>query len=254
MGRNERYEGARSRGEEQRWIRDTDRSSTLASLQPVMTRAKPKVKTGPSAVLHEEGTSHSLHSSTFGGILQCLALLVVACSAETATTPAAKSSRFRPGVYTVERVFENRSGCELPTKPSESDTKCFYLNPGVAFGTNVIAFGASSKLDTCQRAMKGESFLSLQHIALFSKDLDGPNPSGEVGGSAVFENGTCVQGRADFPKMRELDDGGVRVEIPTVFVSYPGKDPSDCMTDDSFKAAEGKPCSSIVVFEGRWQE
>ena len=228
-------------------------TSTLASLQPVMTRATPKVKTGPSAVLHEEGTSHSVHPSTFGGMMQCLALLVVACGAETTTTPAAKSSRFRPGVYTVERVFENRNGCELPTKPSESDIKCFYLKPEAAFGTNVITFGASSKLDTCQRAMKGER-LTHQHITTFSKDLDGPNPSGEVGGTTPFENGTCARGRADFPKMLALDDGGVRVEVPSVVVSYPGKDQSDCTIGATLKAAEGKPCTSIVVFEGRWQE
>lgn len=153
------------------------------------------------------------------------------------------------GVYAVERVTTNEVGCDAEGPTSNANVQCLFLRDGEFFGVRVISGGTATSLDRCRKLFAGEIHV-IEHALSFDSGLDSAEMAGELGTSAMPEDGIC-HSNAEVHRARRLGPDRVRFEVRRTNVDYPGKSYSDCGTRDSVKAAVGKPCSRLVVIEAR---
>ncbi len=201
--------------------------------------------------------------------MRCLSILVIsalccACKSDRdaarssssagPTAPAATSAsgEKKPasfeGIYAVDRITRNRSGCESEGPIVDPKVKFYYLRFADSFGNRILTGGGQTNRVDCIRLAKQETGLQVYHPVVFTRALDEAAPKGDIGKSAMPKDGIC-DSDAEALALRRAGPGRIRIEARKTRVSYPGKEMSDCGSNDSIKAAVGKPCSELTVIE-----
>ncbi len=165
----------------------------------------------------------------------------------TSSSGEKKQASFE-GLYAVDRITRNRSGCESEGPVVEPQVKFYFLRFADSYGHRILTGGGQTNRAKCIRLAKQHAE-HVYHPVVFTRALDDAEPKGDIGKSAMPKEGIC-HSEAEALLLRRTGPGRIRIEIRTIPVDYPGKEMSDCHTTASVKAAVGKPCSELTVIEG----
>jgi hypothetical protein len=153
------------------------------------------------------------------------------------------------GIYAVERITKNSTGCDAEGPVVEPEVTLFYLRLGGSAEYPLLSGGGATSMEDCRKLIRREPAF-VHHPVVFTKALDSAEPKGALGQSAMPKDGIC-HSEAEEHTLRRTGPDRIAAEIRLTKVDYPGKEMSDCGTHDSIKAAAGKPCSALTVVHAR---
>jgi hypothetical protein len=149
------------------------------------------------------------------------------------------------GIYAVERITRNPTGCATEGPVVDPEVKYFFLQFATLMGSRFLWGGGQTDVASCVQLVQNEH-IQIYYPLRFSHDLDSAELTDVMVGSGIPKGGMC-QSSLETQSVRFTAPNQIRIELRTVHAPHPGKTFPDCGIREARQAAAGKPCDDLTV-------